>query len=384
MVSARTIISYLDPPAGTKKVLVDKQTVSDIKKYILSLHAQYADQYDRIYQFFVGATPYDTCRNIWRFLRSNVINEVESKNLQTLRSPRVLLETGQTMGADCKNYALFTAGVLDAINRAGVQYIPFVFRFATYRNYNFEKNRYDINHHVFIVAFPGTTDDIWIDAIDDVPYFNYRRAPYSYTDKKVPTMALVHMSGFGRPQDPNRFIVGLMRERAGLIRAGQLTPGDDLDREYKEAMSCMGVIGWDDAALQLLPGIFDMFSKKPNPQDWTGWSFGDAKHWTVTDGDSVQNEALNIISYIGAHGLDGMLQDGFGVPKVTVQQIASKLQRGGYINEANKLLQLNNTSGQSGSNPFPGGAGTPGTGSEISPLLLIGGGLVAAKLLKVF
>lgn len=73
--------------------------------------------------------------------------------------------------------------------------------------------------------------------------------------------------------------------------------------------------------------------KKPNPNDWKGWNYGDAKHWVKNDGDSVENEASNIVSFMSKPGfdLDMMINDdGYGVTRVTPRQIQDKLSRGGH------------------------------------------------------
>jgi outer membrane protein OmpA-like peptidoglycan-associated protein len=113
-------------------------------------------------------------------------DEPESK--QTIKSPSAIIATGRTTGSDCKNYSLFTAGILDNINKMGFQKIPFCFRFTGYKFF-------DTNpQHVFIVAYPGTDHEIWCDAV--LNKFDYKKLYTIKIDKK-PKNILVGISGIG-------------------------------------------------------------------------------------------------------------------------------------------------------------------------------------------
>jgi len=109
-----------------------------------------------------------------------------------------------------------------------------------------------------------------------------------------------------------------------------------------------------DAALLIaqIDLMFSLFKNKPNPNDWMGWDALDVKigapigtnalQWVILDGDSVQNEALNIVSYIKANGTKNLL--GFSKwfnRNITINDIADKLARGGFIEEANYIKLQN-------------------------------------------
>jgi len=109
-----------------------------------------------------------------------------------------------------------------------------------------------------------------------------------------------------------------------------------------------------DAALIIsqIDLMFSLFKNKPNPNDWMGWDALDVKigapigtnalQWVILDGDSVQNEALNIVSYIKANGTKNLL--GFSKwfnRTITINDIADKLARGGFIEEANYIKLQN-------------------------------------------
>jgi len=179
------IVQRLAPFQNKKDILLHDQEVSDIITGILSTHNRYKSEYDKICLFFAGGTVNDICNRIWKFLKDNVKYVVESDERQYLKSPSAILATGKTTGSDCKNYSLFTGGVLDALNRKGYK-IPFCYRFSSYRP--FERTP----QHVFVVVNPATNNEIWVDAV--LPKYNWHKQYYYFIDKK-PTMALLALSG---------------------------------------------------------------------------------------------------------------------------------------------------------------------------------------------
>ena len=183
------ILSKLPIYTGTVNVISEDQSVKDIINGVKYCHDKYAEDYDLIGQYFIGSTAEDTCENIFDFLRKSSFYYIEGTDKQTLRSPAAILSTGKTIGIDCKNYALFIGGVLDAINRSLEQNIPYVYRFASDKMFDKTPN------HVFIVAFPNTKYETWIDPIPEVSYFDQRLTYYYYTDKKFSKMSLQIISG---------------------------------------------------------------------------------------------------------------------------------------------------------------------------------------------
>lgn len=192
------LLNYLPRYQGKEKILKDQQTTDDIINEILKGHNKYSDQYKNISSFFVGSTPKQTLNNVWNFLKKEVKYKVEPESKQTIKSPSAIIATGKTTGSDCKNYSLFTAGILDNINKSGQQKIPFCFRFTGYKF--FDSNP----QHVFIVAYPGTDKEIWCDAV--LNKFDYKK-PYTIKIDKKPM--LVGISGIGKP--PKTFAGKILR-----------------------------------------------------------------------------------------------------------------------------------------------------------------------------
>jgi len=186
--TGNALLNYLPQYQGKEKILKDQQNTDDIIKEILKGHNQYSSQYKNISSFFIGSTPKKTLNNIWDFLKKEVKYKVEPESKQTIKSPSAIIATGRTTGSDCKNYSLFTAGILNNINKTGIQKIPFCFRFTGYKF--FDSNP----QHVFIVAYPNTDHEIWCDAV--LNKFDYKK-PYTIKIDKKPKDMLVGISGIG-------------------------------------------------------------------------------------------------------------------------------------------------------------------------------------------
>jgi len=130
-------------------------------------------------------------------------------------------------------------------------------------------------------------------------------------------------------------------------------------------MQDLGYIGYNDKTKKIglvpvvlvakvlisaIPYVINSINRgKPNPNDWMGWNALDGEKgypigtnaisWIINDGQSIQNEALNILQYIQNYGYDNVLTyNSYYQKTITAQDLANKLRRGGYVNEANQLL----------------------------------------------
>ena len=188
------LLKILPAFSNTETTLIDDQSVNDIIKAIQSAQKFYAKDYEKIYPYFVGRDPIDTARNIWEFLKHNIDYVIEPDSLQTIKSPAAIIATGKRGlgGNDCKNFALFTGGVLNAYRDNELKDFDLYFRFASYNEYE------DTPQHVFVVMVIDNKE-IWVDAVLDK--FNEHRQPSYYIDKKIKPMALVALSGMRRLGD---------------------------------------------------------------------------------------------------------------------------------------------------------------------------------------
>jgi hypothetical protein len=189
VVARETILSKLTPFQNRRDILLHDQDVADIISGILATHKRYEREYDNIAPYFQGANNYETGRNIWNFLKNNVRYKVEPESAQMLKSPAAIITgtiNGRVNSSDCKNYSLFTGGVLDALNRRGAR-INWCYRFASYKLWD------KVPQHVFVVINPDTNREIWVDAV--LPSYNNKKRYYYKTDRKINNMALVALSG---------------------------------------------------------------------------------------------------------------------------------------------------------------------------------------------
>jgi len=188
MVSKNLILGILPPFQNKQNVILENQNVSDIITGILNTHDKYAKQYDKIYKYFIGEDLQQTGQNIFNFLKANVPYFIESNEFQYLKSPASIICTK----GDCKSYALFACGILDAFRRNEHADLEVIYRFASYDAFN------KTPEHVFCVV-REYGKEYWIDPVLDK--FNQRKEPYFYKDKKLITMALVGLSGVENAND---------------------------------------------------------------------------------------------------------------------------------------------------------------------------------------
>lgn len=169
---------------GRIAVITDEQNVHDIIAAIKQMHSKHAADYDKISYMFLKETPEATCRAIFNFLKKNISYKIEPVKSQSVKSPAALIHQGY---GDCKHYSLFTAGILNSLDRLGLQKISYSYRFASYDLFDVEPK------HVFVVAFPNSNKELWIDPV--LKSFNERLHPTHTTDKKFKAMALSEISG---------------------------------------------------------------------------------------------------------------------------------------------------------------------------------------------
>jgi len=358
MKTANEILQYLPKYNGNVELITDNQSVGDIMDAMKNFHEKYSKDYDKIAAYFVGRNDWETAQNIFAFLKKNCSYYIEGLEGQTVRNPSAILATGKIDGIDCKNYSLFIGGIIDAINRLGLQKIPFAYRFA--QTDFFE----DYFNHVFIVVNPGTNKEFFIDPIPEVKQLDDRFPIYSFKDKNFKSM-LYGVSG--------------TQKRVGFTIPGIGIDTDDVGDIFNVATK--------------------FFGNRADPQDWRGWDEQDkalgqwvgssVRGWVLNDGDDIKNEAVNIVSYIKANGLSNLTNSGHpttivgkGWRDVTIDEIDNKLTRAGFFDEAKEIATAarNTRSGSTSSN-IPGATSNNG-GSNT--LLYIGMGLVVSKLLKIW
>lgn len=336
---------------GVKNIYVvhkKNQGTKDIINGILETHNKYKKDYDKIYKFFYTGSLETTCKKLFDFLKENVKYKIESETLQTLRSPAAIL----SYPADCKSYALFINGILDACNRKENKNWNIIYRFAGYDPFN------NYIEHVFSVA-ENNKNEFWIDPV--LQNFDERKKPYYIKDKKINNMALVGIAGIDKK-------ISGANDKGEMVGAFTLPPpkmltsiqqgiqqaqdkGSGLQKTLGTVSSLANLIpGWGTAISSVLK-MFN-FGSVPDPNAWQGWGNLDRKGgfmlgtnaatWVLQDGDSVQNEAWNILKWIENYGIESIVNENSHIKErfgkfITLNDLINKMRRGGYNNEASQL-----------------------------------------------
>ena len=326
------LLAQLPPFTNKEKILIQDQNVDDIIDAIVKAQKKYQKDYYHIYTYFVGSNEIETARNVWNFLKKNVDYVIELDTQQTIKSPAAILSTSKKKfgGNDCKNLALFTAGALSAYRDNELKDFDLYFRFASYDYFD------RIPQHVFVVM-KINNKEIWIDPVLD--QFNDHRQPTYFIDKKINQMALVALSGIYNQNNT---------DQPTYSDFGSVTSTISDFNRIGFTIPFVGVDSKD--AINIVNDLTKLFANKPSPVDWKGWDALDAQigaptgtnclQWVILDGDSVQNEALNIVAYIKAKGTQNLLgYSNWFKRDITINDIADKLRRGGFKNEASAILK---------------------------------------------
>lgn len=165
------VLSKLKPYQKKQILLYNNQSTNDIISVLLNAHKIYKPEYNKIGAMFWSGNTYDTCKNLFKFLKKNVPYKIEPDTKQTVKSPSAIL----SMAGDCKHYSQFIAGCLSALCNMGKK-INWCYRFANYKLFG------EIPHHVFIVV-KTVNGEIWIDPV--LHSFNYKKPYINKIDKKV-------------------------------------------------------------------------------------------------------------------------------------------------------------------------------------------------------
>lgn len=152
-ISKNLLLKKLPPFTDTWVTVKENQQVSDIIKQILKAHEQYAWYYDKIALYFDDKTVSKICDRLFDFCKKEIKYNEEPDHNQTTALPTGILTRGH---GDCKHYASFCGGVLDALKRKAGKDLNWCYRFVSYRPFS------PSPHHVFVVVFDGD-NEIWID-----------------------------------------------------------------------------------------------------------------------------------------------------------------------------------------------------------------------------
>jgi transglutaminase-like putative cysteine protease len=139
----------------------------DIIKVIMDMDAR-SDKYvdaDAV-ECLRGSDDYETMRNVWKFVKSNIRYSADKRGREVVKSPAALFAIGR---GDCKSFSIAEVAILRALGFKSLKY-----RFTAY------KNSSDVTHVYVIAKLRG--QDVILDAVHD--YFD-DEVTYSYK-KDIP------------------------------------------------------------------------------------------------------------------------------------------------------------------------------------------------------
>jgi len=171
VVTAQKLLGRLPEYRDEWVMITPRQKVKDIIRQILAAHDKYAGYYDKIALYFDDKTVRGICNKLYNFCTREIKYSEETEEDQTTSLPSGILTRGH---GDCKHYANFCGGVLDALTRLTGKKIDWCYRFASYHALS------DTPHHVFIVV-NDNAEEIWL---DPVPGSN-GLTPFWQVDKKI-------------------------------------------------------------------------------------------------------------------------------------------------------------------------------------------------------
>jgi len=149
-------------PEYKKVIIANNGLNQDIIKTINGSYLRAVNECKPFAERFRGATVLETSRNIWNYLKKNIIYKKDAPNTQIIRMPK---RFNADREGDCKSYSLFTAGILGALG------IPNGFRYASYKANDATPS------HIYSYAIDENGKKIIIDGVYD--YFN-SESPYKH------------------------------------------------------------------------------------------------------------------------------------------------------------------------------------------------------------
>jgi Transglutaminase-like enzymes, putative cysteine proteases len=158
--------NIIKPSPGKQTVRFESGDTKDIITAIIEMDAQ-ADKFisHADAQCLRGRDGYETLRNVFKFVRSNITYRADKPGHEVVKSPAALFDIKR---GDCKSYSIAIAALLRSLGFSGIRY-----RFASYQRGG------DFTHVYVVVRHDG--HDVIMDAIPNSLGFDREAA---YTSKK--------------------------------------------------------------------------------------------------------------------------------------------------------------------------------------------------------
>lgn len=270
----KRMLTRLPPFKGERNVITQKQSVGRIMKEIVKAHRDYTGDYDRIAEFFISGSNLATEEKLFDFCKDELYYKIETDKDQTVRNPTAIFVLNEIRGVDCKHYASFIGGVLDALNRSGKMYFDWYYRFASYQADD------TTPEHVYVIVIEEDGSETWVDPVLDS--FNSRFPfPIFIEDVKPKNMALTRISGVhdrGQVGDPGSYHstnYGRGNRSPGGCSHGAIGSASSTGSQIMAiapALAVVPVVGWIAAAGGEVIGLFlKLFGNSYNTSTGVRW-----------------------------------------------------------------------------------------------------------------
>lgn len=263
------ILSLLPPYQDTWVVVTPTQEVSDIIRSMVKSHKEFAGYYDAIAPLFDAGDTETICENLYQFCKQNIRYKEETAADQTTALPTGILTRGH---GDCKHYASFIGGVLDAITRTTGKKINWEYCFASYEKA--ERTPY----HVFVIV--QTPDGpLWVDPTPGAA----TKDPVWVITKKVHTGTAVPAKVAGLSCAPCVKAIGATAQQSASSIAA--TGG---------ALAVIPVAGPFIAAATSLIGVFvSLFGSKYSSSTGVRWLTQLYQYYVLGQGNVTSDNQVN-------------------------------------------------------------------------------------------
>ena len=165
---------YIVNAKNEAKIRHEDGDTDDIIKVILDTDKISKNDTEQFAKYLAGLTLFETCSNVWHFIKQNISYKVDPLGYQYVKTPSRLWK--DKVG-DCKSFSIMTASILKNLK------IPFSYRFVSYSSGS------TFTHVYVVVPYRGTY--IIIDCV--MPQYNKEK---DYKSKKDIKMTKIYqMSG---------------------------------------------------------------------------------------------------------------------------------------------------------------------------------------------
>ncbi|RTL56243.1 MAG: peptidoglycan-binding protein [Sphingobacteriales bacterium] len=184
---------------------------------------------EKFAQTLKGKTLFETCRNIWEFVKTQIPYVLDPKPYQDIKSPGRLWQLKQ---GDCKSFSVFIGSCLKNLK------IPYGYRFASYDSAD------PTPTHVYVFVPLATGGEIILDAVWSGPFNTQKQ----YTHK-IDKMAVVRYLG-----NTDKHIPGVLKitKPVDEMSEGELDlllarQRIEIDKANAMRVGIHGIEGYDEA-----------------------------------------------------------------------------------------------------------------------------------------